>query len=179
MPQIYWIRLPEHIDIFTQGYVGYTAKSREHRFKKHCERINVKNRQTRLISALKKHGIKNVIVETILIGDEAYCLDVENNLRSTTNIGWNLGLGGSKTTLGRKATAEQRAHFSKVHSGRGHTEEWKKMMSEKFKGRKFRLGTKIIGRKHKKVSCPHCGKLGGGSVMMQWHFDKCRERKAA
>ena len=25
-----------------------------------------------------------------------------------------------------------------------------------------------------KVECPHCGKIGGGGAMAQWHFDNCR-----
>lgn len=24
--------------------------------------------------------------------------------------------------------------------------------------------------------CPHCGKIGKGSIMSRWHFDKCKER---
>ncbi len=26
------------------------------------------------------------------------------------------------------------------------------------------------------VTCPHCGKTGGGGSMKQWHFDKCRKK---
>lgn len=27
------------------------------------------------------------------------------------------------------------------------------------------------------VTCPHCGKIGGGGTMSRWHFDNCKERK--
>ena len=27
-----------------------------------------------------------------------------------------------------------------------------------------------------KVTCPHCGKVGGGGSMVQWHFDNCKNR---
>jgi hypothetical protein len=26
------------------------------------------------------------------------------------------------------------------------------------------------------VVCPHCGKSGKGSAMIQWHFDKCKAK---
>ena len=29
-----------------------------------------------------------------------------------------------------------------------------------------------------KVTCPHCGKVGGGGSMVQWHFDNCKSVKA-
>ena len=28
-----------------------------------------------------------------------------------------------------------------------------------------------------KVTCPHCGKVGCGGAMVQWHFDICKSRK--
>ena len=27
-----------------------------------------------------------------------------------------------------------------------------------------------------KLTCPHCGKIGGGSAMMRWHFDNCKNK---
>lgn len=27
------------------------------------------------------------------------------------------------------------------------------------------------------VECPHCGKVGGGGSMRQWHFDRCKQKK--
>jgi hypothetical protein len=27
-----------------------------------------------------------------------------------------------------------------------------------------------------KVACPHCGKIGGGGSMIQWHFNNCKNR---
>jgi hypothetical protein len=27
-----------------------------------------------------------------------------------------------------------------------------------------------------KVTCPHCGKVGGGGSMIQWHFNNCKDR---
>jgi hypothetical protein len=28
-----------------------------------------------------------------------------------------------------------------------------------------------------KVTCPHCGKVGGGGSMTQWHFNNCKRKK--
>ncbi len=155
---IYWIRHPEHTDMLTQGYIGFTQKTLEHRVKKHVERSKSNKRKiVKLGAAIKKYGIENLVVQKLFIGSADYCLEIEYKMRPICGIGWNTGVGGSETILGRKATPEQRAHFSKVHSGRRHTEEWKKMMSEKFKGRKFRLGGKMPKEAIEKIRLAHLG----------------------
>jgi hypothetical protein len=32
------------------------------------------------------------------------------------------------------------------------------------------------GKIYKLVTCPHCGKIGGGNAMKQHHFDRCKEK---
>lgn len=39
--------------------------------------------------------------------------------------------------------------------------------------RKSHLSKKLTGFKHKEVTCPVCGKVGGETTMKRWHFDKC------
>lgn len=36
----------------------------------------------------------------------------------------------------------------------------------------------LQGRHHSQrtYECPHCGKIGKGSAMKQWHFNKCKEK---
>jgi NUMOD3 motif len=46
-----------------------------------------------------------------------------------------------------------------------HTDEHKRLISEKMSGRKKPI-----------VTCPHCGREGGLPQMKQWHFDKCKEK---
>lgn len=50
--------------------------------------------------------------------------------------------------------------------------------------RKYGDSNPFYGKQHsehtksllsKKVSCPHCGKVGGYSAMKRWHFDNCKE----
>ena len=32
----------------------------------------------------------------------------------------------------------------------------------------------MVGYKHKILTCPHCGYMGGGTSIFRWHFDNCR-----
>jgi hypothetical protein len=48
--------------------------------------------------------------------------------------------------------------------------ESKSKMSASKKGKT----TKLKGSSQTKVTCPHCNKEGGISLMKQWHFDKCK-----
>lgn len=35
---------------------------------------------------------------------------------------------------------------------------------------------KLLGLEKPKVTCPHCGKIGGGQALMnRWHFDNCKK----
>jgi hypothetical protein len=81
MAQLYWLRLKEHTNVFNDGYVGVTS-----------------NFHRRLIS--HKHRFKDIwddiIVETLLYGEEDYLYTVEQKLRPTKKIGWNLSSGGYK-----------------------------------------------------------------------------------
>jgi len=38
-----------------------------------------------------------------------------------------------------------------------------------------RIG-QLKGKQQKEVGCPHCGKVGGISVMNRWHFDNCSKK---
>ena len=158
MACVYWIHLPKHTDFLTEGYIGYTAKTAEGRYGKHCERSKIPaRRNTPLYRAMEKYGRENLVIITLCIGTPQYCLELENRLRPDHKIGWNLGIGGGHTTLGRKATEAERLHFSKVHSGRKWSEEKRKLMSEKFKGVKFRLGCKMPQAAKDRIGAAHRG----------------------
>lgn len=64
--------------------------------------------------------------------------------------------------------------------GKLHSEETKKLISNKKKGSKFteehkrNLSKGQQGKKRKTTICPYCNKIGGESQMRQWHFDKCK-----
>jgi len=98
---VYWIRLPEHNDVFSQGYVGITVGGIKKRFREH--RHNARAGKNYPIShAINKYGEK-LQVDTLLVADSDYCRQIENILRPAPNIGWNINIGGeSPPMLGRK-----------------------------------------------------------------------------
>jgi hypothetical protein len=67
--------------------------------------------------AIKKHGDR-LIISTLVIGDEPYCLDVEHKLRPAQNIGWNVAVGGLAPMLGRKHTDRTRRKLASINAGR-------------------------------------------------------------
>lgn len=93
MAEIYWIHLPEHTDMFSEGYIGVTKYTAKKRFAQHRERSCSSDNQN-ICKAIRKYGHENLIVETLVIADMAYCLEVESKLRPTIYIGWNIAMGG-------------------------------------------------------------------------------------
>jgi hypothetical protein len=42
----------------------------------------------------------------------------------------------------------------------------------------WKLKNSLANQKPKnKVSCPHCGAVGGEGIMKRWHFDNCKLKK--
>lgn len=179
---VYWIRHVSHQDIKTQGYVGFTTKLPKKRFSDHL--WNARNdlkKSARLGAAIRKYGEQEIVLQIVCKGTMEYCLEMENRLRPDFNIGWNLGVGGESPTIGRLASLEQRQHFSKVHTGRRHTEEWKRAMSERHKGKKFRLGGKMPESAKEKIKnakgrCKYCEREMTIPMIVRWHDEKCPEK---
>ena len=96
---LYWIRHKDHTDIFSQGYVGVSnnVKKRWYDHKIYTNNAHLKH-------SMEKYGWDNLIKEIVLIADEDYCLDIENKLRPSDKIGWNIVMGGGKppSALGKK-----------------------------------------------------------------------------
>ena len=88
---LYWIRHKDHIDMFSQGYVG-VSKNTEARWFRHSRYSDNQH----LKAAIKKYGWDNLIKEVVLIGEETYCYDLETKIRPTKQIGWNIAEGGMK-----------------------------------------------------------------------------------
>jgi len=86
---VYWIRHPEHTNMFAEGYIG-VSKNVNKRFNQHKKRPT----NPHLKYAIKKYGWDNLIKEVILIADEAYCLMIETALRLNDGAGWNVVKGG-------------------------------------------------------------------------------------
>jgi len=104
MAFVYWIHLPEHTDLTSQGYIGFTSKTVEERFKKHSQdSLSTNFRSYTIHNAIRKYGVDNLKVTTLLEGSDEYCLFIESRLRPSENIGWNQAAGGIKP-CGRKTT---------------------------------------------------------------------------
>ena len=106
MAVLYWIKLPEHDDMLTQGYIGATTnlvkrlKSHKHRFKEIWDKI---------------------IVKTILMADIDYCYMIEQKLRPMRNIGWNKSIGGYRNN---KMIGEENPNFAKFGESAPYFQGW-------------------------------------------------------
>ena len=133
---LYWIRLEEHIDINSQGYVGI-SNNPNRRLKEHKKYDSNKNA---LYNALKKYGDKiifEIIYENLSL-DEAKT--AEYRLRPKQRIGWNIAVGGgippnNKGKI-RKDHSEAMKGENNPFYGKTHSEETKLMLSEMKKGNK-------------------------------------------
>lgn len=98
-----------------------------------------------------------------------------------------------QSKLGKKRpafSAEWRAKLSAASKGENNSrygvtlsEETRKKMSEKAKGRKQSAETiakksaAVKGSKREKVLCPHCQQHIAVNAYPRWHGDKCKEKK--
>ena len=88
---LYWIRLKEHTDIASDGYVGVTSnfKYRMYRHKKVTTKLDY-----HLSKAINKYGWDNLVKEIIFEGTKEDCYLKESELRNKYQIGWNEAVGG-------------------------------------------------------------------------------------
>lgn len=142
-------------------------------------------------SALKEE-LRLQIEKDVVNSDEYF-----NESYSKVNGSW-----GSRA----KQSEERIKNRSQKNTGKKRTEEAKQRMSEAQKGKRNRAGkpcseeTKqklrelrklqvftpeqiekrrlaCTGKPRKIISCPHCGKNGGGGAMNRFHFDNCKNIK--
>lgn len=119
---VYWIRHQDHIDLFSQGYIGisndFEARLRNHKSKP--TNIHMKN-------VIAKYGWDNLIKEQILIASQDYCLMIEKQLRPNDFIGWNQISGGGMPPRPKKGMGK----------GRKLSEETKRKIGLGGKGKVF------------------------------------------
>ena len=142
MASVYWIHLPDHTDIFSQGYVGITSLKLRRRFERHLH--NAKNKRDicpKLERAICKYGADSIIFEEMVRGETSYCAEVEEHLRPAKNIGWNLWSGGNKGILGFKQSEETKAKVNIKKIGRPVSLETRAKISASLQGNKCALGS--------------------------------------
>lgn len=126
MAEVYWIHLPEHTDMFSEGYIGVTRNNAKSRFRGHVQSSKLaKGKNYYMTNVIKKYGKESLVVETIVICDEDYAYELEAKLRPTTHIGWNVAIGGAKSGNygGYKLSDETRQKMSVARKGLKLTEE--------------------------------------------------------
>ena len=123
---VYWIHLPEHTDMFSQGYIGITVQDIRVRYSEH--KATAKAGKAIISKALLKYKGQTKI-KTILVGSVDYCKDFEKRIRPTERIGWNTVCGGGKPPVFRGHSEESKLLIKAASTGRKHTEESKAKMS--------------------------------------------------
>lgn len=148
MYKVYWMRLPEHIDVGHEGYVGIT----KHYYRRMTEHKS-QSKGYHISSAIQKYGWDNIekdIIASCSTLEEA--LSIESTLRPEANIGWNTLAGGLNG------------------NGKTHSEEVKRKISVSMRGNKNSKGFDDVA-----LVCPFCHKKGQKASMIRWHFNNCRE----
>jgi len=160
------------------GYIGIT-KNTKNRFQQHTWKRKKSNRHLRF--ALKKYGdqIKFSVLASGLDKEAAELL--EEILRPTPNIGWNITAGGGipPDPSGKIRSEQYRLNISKAKMGEKNPMFGKKIIfSDAHKENLSRalMGKESAtkGRPRPKLTCPHCGLEGGVGSMGRWHFDRCK-----
>lgn len=168
MAEVYWIHLPEHTDMFSEGYIGMTRKTAKDRFYQHKSLASRELINVPISNAIRKHG-DNLIVETLVICTPEYAVWLENKLRPDKGIGWNLAAGGEFPSVNRVVTDEAKANMREAQLGRTHSEETKKKIGEanskrvwkeesKEKLSKSRTGSVTTEETRKKLSIAGTGR---------------------
>lgn len=133
MAFVYWVHLPEHTDMFSTGYIGITSKTVAARMSQHKSDALTRKSNRPFANAIRKYGIENIVVDTLVVGSLEYCQLIEKKLRPSVSIGWNLAIGGDSPRLGSTASDESKLKMSKAQKGRKHSEETKKKIGAKSK----------------------------------------------
>src|ERR1017187_2103705 len=94
MCYLYWLHLPTHIDIMSEGYIGVT-----NRLKRRLTEHKSTSENIHLQRAFIKY--KNITHTILLEGGDDYCYEIEEKLRPHDKIGWNINKGGIKPPINR------------------------------------------------------------------------------
>lgn len=119
---LYWIRLKEHNDILTEGYVGITNNTRK-RWNAHLSRARGNQKKDIVHKAIIKYGEENIIFEVICKSTREHIIYLEQMFRPNPKIGWNILQGGCSGRLGLPQTDNQKITVSAALKYRRLSEE--------------------------------------------------------
>jgi len=141
---VYWIRLPEHVDPSTEGYIGVSTNV-ENRLRDHYKSIQKgTHKNPHLVNAVSKYSWDNLLKEEIYTGDEIDCYLKEEELRPVKATGWNIAPGGHRGPgwpLGKKRSEEYLAKMREKNASRKAATAEKKIASR---------NQRIAARQHKR-----------------------------
>lgn len=169
---VYWIHREGMSNPKTQGYVGVSSKGVDVRWIQHKSDAKLGSRCV-VHNAMRKY--EDVVIKELVTADPEFCLMVEESLRPTLRIGWNIRSGGTTDGLGREVSEETRRKLSESkvgkHTGRTVSEETRKKIS------KSKLGTKLSQEVRDEMSRQRLGKKPNLSVeQRQARADRARNR---
>ena len=133
---VYWIHLPEHKNIVSEGYVGVSIDPKR-RFNQHKKRkVN-----PHLQHAFDKYH--NIVITVIDEGTKEYCYEKEHKLRPQKNIGWNINEGGGlpPDNRGRTHSEDHNRKIAESNRRRIVSEETRKKIRENNRRRKYSEAT--------------------------------------
>jgi hypothetical protein len=86
----------------TEGYVG-VSKNAGNRwaYGHNWAHKNGRHENPCFANAITKYGWNALIKTVIVVAEEIYCYDLENKLRPTEGIGWNIATGGCKPPVNK------------------------------------------------------------------------------
>lgn len=137
---VYWLHYKDHVDYFSEGYIGVTVNL-PRRIKTHLREVKQKKHTN---EALLENLTNEIIITVLFEGIEEDCYNFERECRPTAGIAWNVAPGGAKGGCRRS----------------GYT------LSEDFKDkrRSYMLGnTRASGGKGKPKSPEHRQKISQGN----------------
>lgn len=90
---IYWYKLKEHSDPYTEGYIGIT-KNIVNRHKAHLWQAKA-GKVTHFTNAIKKYGEASILHEVLEVcPNKDIARYLEEQYRPSEGIGWNMATGG-------------------------------------------------------------------------------------
>lgn len=150
---LYWYRLPEHTDPYTQGYIGVTNDLKR-RHNEHKYSSNKRNKTyicTHFTNAINLYGGIDKLIKEVLHEQDSYeeVYTLERKYRPSIDIGWNIAVGGEypgevsplKGKTDRWDDAKK-ALIGSYHKGKTISEEHKKALSQKNRAN-VNLGTSV------------------------------------
>lgn len=178
MAVVYWIHLPDQF-IKSDGYVGITNNFKQ-RVQTHKSRAKHENGNCKVLERAINKYEELLQYDIVFEGDIECCALIEEELRPTEKIGWNISIGGGNLPMyGRHHTEEAKQKISKARTGSGNgmygrsTSDLQKQKAsecnlgrvrtdeEKQKVSKARKGVYTRGKNGsaKKVQCMNTGQI--------------------